>query len=414
MSDNPRQIYLFKTLGLSHDPFDGPVAEQELHHIDKEPYFFSYYTDLKDPNSSEPLVQVLRKACTGLIFGRPGSGKTTLRYTLEADCRSVYYNRTLIVNYELSHKMVRLATAEELWLKMAQELAIDLFIQVIEQLDTFETPTELQKQHLRSQMALVWPRLRRTVGLILEDDFSDRKNGLASLWPRLNRPAVRHINPSSKIKDLIKDCLPKETKTPEKVEKVISTSLSSQEFINSGQALVEAGIAAAKAWGFEQIFVLVDGIDAYERDVDTMLALISPLLTHLEYWQLRDLFFYFFLTIDVQQPLMKLYGETLHQLPSPLFSYTIEWNKSMLTQLLQRRLQAAGSHITSFNALAEDDFEDDLEDRLIKAAGNSPRQLLNLVSALIDAHAQHAPKKPLITTEDWRQMQQSGIYELVQ
>ena len=39
---NPRQAYLSNIIGLSHDPFDGPVAEQELQSRDKDQYFFSY------------------------------------------------------------------------------------------------------------------------------------------------------------------------------------------------------------------------------------------------------------------------------------------------------------------------------------------------------------------------------------
>ncbi len=395
-ANNPRQTYLQKTLGLSHDPFAGPVAEQELHSSEKEPRFFSYYTDPKDPKFNKPLPQVLREAHNGLIFGRPGSGKTTLRFTLEAECRSVY-DRTLVVTYELSHKITQPPAAEKHWAKIAEELAIDLFIQVIELLDALDAPTDIQKQHLRTQMALIWPRLRRTADLILEDDFSDRENGLAALWPRLNRPAVRYINQSPKIRDLVKECLPPPPQT--------------SDLPLSSEVLLKAGIAAAKAWGFKQIFVLGDGVDAYERQVADMLALISPLLSNLTKWQAEGLFFYFFLPSEMRLPLTKTYREALNNLPFPPIYYIIEWVTTNLAEILHQRLRAAGSRILDFDALAAD-FENNLEDYLVKAAQNSPRRLLRLVSALIDAHAQAEPEQLLISTKDWYRMRQNWGYGL--
>ncbi len=399
--ENPRKIYLLNTLDLSHDPFAGPVAEQELHSSENEPYFFSYYIDPKNPESNKPILQTLRDARNGLIFGQPGSGKTTLRYTLEADCRSVY-DRTLVVTYELSHKIAQPPTAEEHWTNIAMELAIDLFIQVIEQLDTFDIPTDDQKKHLKAQIALIWPHLRRTVDLILADDFSDRENGLANLWPRLYRPAIRYINQSDEIINLIKDCSPGK-KEPQDI-------LTRGDIITSGKDLLKAGIAAAKAWGFKQIFVLVDGIDAHEREVESMLTLISPLLDNLAKWQTEDLSFYFFLTSEMKPPLIKTYREVLNNLTHSPTYYVIEWDKGTLIELLSQRLKAANSHIPGFNALAAADLEDSLENCLIKAAQNSPRQLLRVVSALIDAHAQSEHTQPLITSKDWRHMQEKWSY----
>ena len=290
-SHNPRQIYLLETLGLSHDPFAGPVAEQELHvsHIEQEsgpppkkPHFFSYYIDPNDINN-KPVLQALRQARNGFIFGRPGSGKTTLRYTLEAECRSVY-DGTLVVTYELGGKIGQPATAEQHWRNLAVELATDLFIQAIEQFGTSDLPVAFQKQQFQGQMALIWPRLRRTVKLLLENDYSRTEHGLATLWPRLQRPAVRYIAPTSKIISLIKECLPAKSlphgsDSSLAVQAAVSADVSDNT--SSGKTLLEAGITAAKAWGFQQIFILVDGIDAYQRDVDHMLALIGPLLNNL-------------------------------------------------------------------------------------------------------------------------------------
>ncbi len=393
--NDPRRIYLLETLGLSHDPFAGPVAEQELHRSERDPHFFDYYTDPQEPKSNKLLPQVLREARGAFIFGQPGSGKTTLRYTLEAECRAVR-DGTLVVTYELSSKMDQLPAAQEHWASLAAELAIDLFIQVIEQFNTLPAPTDVQKQHLQTQMALVWPRLRRTVYLILEDDFSDRNHGLASLWPRLNRPATRYIAPSPKIINLIKSCIPPETDILRR--EVEKTSAESQ---------LEAGLAAANVWGFKQIFVLVDGLDAHERKEENMLGLIAPLLENLTRWRAKDMFFYFFLTHEMQ-PVLKDYEEKRPDLP--LNFHTIKWDETTLAELLHQRLWAAGSRVPGFNALAASSLGNKLEDYLVRTAHDSPRRLLRLVSALIDAHAQNEPDQPLITVEDWRNMRKNWSY----
>lgn len=392
--DNPRQIYLLETLGLTHDPFASPVAEQELHHGREEPHFFSYYVDPYSPNSDKTLPQLLREARNGFIFGPPGSGKTTLRYTLEAECRAVH-DRTLVVTYELSHRIDQPLAAEEHWAGIATELTIDLFIQIIEQLDTLPTPTEYQQQQLQVQLPLVWSRLRRTVVRMREDDFSTEANGLASLWPRLNRPATRYVAPSSKINELINACLPL---SELKLEAL------------SGTELLTAGINAARAWGFKRIFVLVDGVDAYEREVPGMLNLIAPLLDNLAHWQARDLFFYFFLTPEMETSVQTIYDKTLNHLVFQPLYYTVIWDKDRLTNLLHQRLWAAGSRIPGFNALATANLEDQLEDHLIQAADHSPRRLLEVVSRLIDAHAQNEPDQPLFTLDDWRRMQAQWGY----
>lgn len=401
---NPRQFYLTETLGLSHDPFDGPVAEQELHSTEKEPLFFDYYIDPTPAQFDKSLLQSLREARNGLIFGPPGSGKTTLRYTLEAECRSVF-DRILVVTYELSHKTVRPPTAAEHWTNIATELATDLFIQVIEQLDTFSVldnaPTPTQETFLRDQVALIWSRhrLHRTVQLILADDFSDYENGLGALWPRLNRSAVRYIAPSSKINKLLRTVMPAKN-VPQNNASML------------GNELLKAGIRAVRAWGFEQILVLVDGVDAQKQDVEHMLNLISPLLDNLKKWQAESLFFYFFLNPEMHAPIVKKYKKSLNTLTYPPMYYLIDWREPNLKKMLHQRLWAAGGkQLPGLDALAAAPLEGKLEDLLLRTAGGSPRRLLQAVSALIDAHAENAPDQLLITPQDWQTMQERWSYE---
>lgn len=394
---NPRLVYLTEVLGLSYDPFAAPVAEQELKRAEGKPYFFSYYTNPLNPVFDKPLVETLREKRCGLIFGRPGSGKTTLRYTLEAECRSVY-DRTLVVSYEPGDRKQFPRTADAHWRQIAEELAIDLFIQVVELLDTFGTPTPEQKKLLQLQMALVWKKrqLARTVALLVADDFADnyQDNDASQLWPRLNRTSVQHINRSAKIVKLLKEIAP---------------AAEDRTGNHPGDELLQAGLAAANAWGFERVFLLIDGIDAYQRDTSEMLSIIQPLLDNFGYWQSRQLYFYLFLTEELEPFLENSYCDELNNkgLTFPPICLTLKWDEETLTQLLQRRLQAAGSRLPSFDALTGDDFPYSLDASLVEASQHSPRRLLKIVSALIDAHAQNEAHALFITPQDWQRMQES-------
>jgi hypothetical protein len=395
--NNPRLVYLRDVLGLSHDPFAAPVAEQELKRTGLKPYFFSYYTNPLSMVFDKPLIETLRQKRSGLIFGQPGSGKTTLRYTLEAECRSVY-DRTLVVSYEPGDRKKFPRTADAHWRQIAEELAIDLFIQVVEWLDTFGAPTPAQKKHLQTQMALVWKerQLARTVALLLAADFTRNypDNDVSQLWPRLNRASVQHVNRSAKIVNLLKEMIP------------ASVGIGANR---SGEELLLEGVAAAKAWGFEKVFLLVDGIDAYRHEVKEMLPIIEPLLDNFADWQHQQLFFYLFLTEELEPYLRESHCDDFNNmgLTFPPICLTLEWDEETLIELLHRRLQAADSRLPGFDALTGADFKFSLDGALVEAAQHSPRRLLKVVSALIDAHAQNQANALLITPQDWQRMQES-------
>jgi hypothetical protein len=271
---------------------------------------------------------------------------------------------------------------------------------VIERIDSIE-PNPVQKEHFSAQIARVWSRLHRVVRHILADDLPSEEYGVAGLWPNLNRLVLRHIPPSQKIRQLLAECMPRSPgRSYDSVNKTGATSMAS----------LEAGLAAARAWGFDQVFVLVDGVDAYEREIKNMMELIAPLLGNLSYWQKQNLFFYFFLTDELRPVIDRDFGRALKKLPFPPFKYRIHWNKNELIRLLHKRLRAAGSRVPGFNALAAEELGNKLEDFLIQAAENSPRQLLRVVSSLIDVHAEESADQPLFTVRDWHLMHKRWSY----
>jgi len=386
-----RKRYLLQTLELTHDPFADPRAEQEIQTREKAPFFYDYLIDPPLPDSNKTLLEALHEANHALIWGERGTGKTTLRYMVDEDCRA-YYQQTLSVTYDLSKRFPQPPDADTHWHALAEELAVDLFIQVVESLYAIRgvnDPTPKQKEHLSRQMALVWPRLERTIDVMLRDNLSDREKGLADFWPALHRPPIRYIEPTPKRLNLIKDCLP-------------SAPAGTSHL--SGRELLAAGLEAAAVWGFERIIILVDGVDGDIRPPETMPALIAPLLDALPTWPLKFPSFYFFLTPELENPLTEAFQNKFNALTTPPLSFKMKWERQTLQNLLHQRLRAAGSRAYGLGGLAAQDIAPTLDEALITAAQGSPRRLLQIVRALIDAHAAHNADGRYFERRDWELM----------
>ena len=96
-SSNKRDEYLFQTLGLDHDPFAFASTELELQVNRDDPPFLTYFVDMPVADSDLSLLENLKQPGHAVVYGAAGSGKTMLRYALEAQCRGMA-DRILIVS----------------------------------------------------------------------------------------------------------------------------------------------------------------------------------------------------------------------------------------------------------------------------------------------------------------------------
>lgn len=134
---NPRAIYLLQTLGLEHDPFAYATAELELQINSDDPPFLTYFVDLPVAEGQGSLLEALQQPGHAMVYGEIGSGKTTLRYALEAQCRGLT-QRVLVVSQEMGKGGGEMAVPT--LQTFTQALATDLFVQTIERFDTLPTP----------------------------------------------------------------------------------------------------------------------------------------------------------------------------------------------------------------------------------------------------------------------------------
>lgn len=390
---SPRSALLTR-MGFSHDPFSQSVAEIEITGLSGFANFFSYFTSphLTPAPENSTLPQSLRESNHVLIFGRPGSGKTTLRFLLEADCRTVL-DDTLVVTLYFGDDIPHHWTAQQYWQALAKNLATDLFLQVVEQFNPLSHTTTAKQVDALHQQFLVGGRpLRRLAERILADPSPNDARGIASYFPAIGKFPIRYIAPARELLDLIDSCRS-------------TQSISSS--VPDGWEAVQEGLDAAHQWGYERILVLVDGVDNRFRASKEMKGLIQPLLDKLPFWSAENVFFKYFLPVELERPLATLGKDLL----SGGFSATIEWSDDSLRELMVQRFRAAGSRYVSFDQVVDATLPYPLDDQIIRLAHGSPRELLRFASEFVNYLATNTlripepvPQRPIINEASWNRV----------
>jgi hypothetical protein len=408
-SPTPRQRYLSK-IGLKRDPFlVQPVAELELASsgyslLGSEaegqpavPSFFDYYATPPVPlPDGQNLLQLLRHPGLALVYGQRGAGKTTLRLNLAAEVR-LTPEHTLAVSHVFSEDIPAPRAAEVTegyWNRLAQTLAIDLFIQIIEDFNPLDpAPTSAQIIALRDVVSIGGPPLKQLAKRLLKDPEPQGLLGFGELWPQVGRPAMER--PAVRY-----------VARPPQLTALLQAAIGTKFLIAPprGHTALLTGLHAAKEWEFKQILMLIDGVDTGERGQTDMLALLHPLLDELGDLYERGVSLKLFLPSELQPGVSARLAEA--RLPKPPFNVRIEWDEGSLRALVRGRFRAAGSYRQGFDDLAGPNLQGKLDDLLIESAAGSPRRLLFTINSLINAHTARDPSgdDPFIHPADWELM----------
>ena len=387
---NPREVYLLQTLGLEHDPFAYATAELELQINSDDPPFLTYFVDLPVAEGEGSLLEAIKKPGHAVVYGEAGSGKTTLRYALEAQCRGLA-EPVLVVSHELGKGGGE--TAVPSLQTFTQALATDLFVQTIEKFDTFPAPPDA---HLTKALSSYWqqniPNFHRNLARHLRQGQSPHMpTSISPWWRTWKRVVVRYIPLTKARKQFLEQVLAWQ----EKREKVgVDTAVTDKTTLKQGGSL-------AKQLGYQQLYYLIDAADTPELN-------ISTLLNHLN--QINDILpdissqiplsLKLFLPQRIQTKLQTFLSQPENQLIFPSFSAIINWNYSLLHVLIENRFRSAGSWIRGIEVLASQESPVNLESELILSAQQSPRRLLQILSLLIDTHANRTAIEPTITNSD--------------
>ena len=390
------RLTFLNSIGLNHDPFATPVAEQEASSVDDIPTLYSYYLHPKLTSIGDLIIteKALRQMEKNLfIYGEPGDGKTTSRLVLEAECRT-QIEKTLAVTYLLGEDIERPLTLEEHGARLAKAIAIDLFIQVIEQFNPADQPVNNKRiEVLKKQVALGGRHIQRLTRLILDNNIPNARAGLGAYWRNVGICPVQYVPKTDAIVELLQKCLEK----------------SREKEHLTGWDLVAQGLYAARLWGFKRILVMVDGVDTRQRTPKAMGQLLEPLFEKLAGLTAQDVYFRFFLPLEIKKPVERILRKHKRLQNYKYIPIMIKWQEDSLRRLLVQRFFAAGSHIDGLDVLAERNLN--IDEKLVSAANGSPRRLLQLVSDLIDVYVTHKPDETRITAPDWRNMLENRTYD---
>jgi len=379
-------------LSLSRDPFPWTSAEQELqasiYGADPErlqsgvvPIFFEYFTPPPIPiPESRTLLGVLRDPGPACIYGERGSGKTMLRLALEAYIR-LFPENTLVVSHPLREDDPQ---------TLARDLAIDLFIQLMEQgrWSAFLSP-EMEVPLLYALLPAA-PAIARVITRFLRDPAPEHPMGDALRWPALGRPVVRPLRLSREA------CLFLES---------LRLRLEALEAGSPSLPDPEIGFKAAWRAGFQRILILIDDVDFGDRTPEAMEARLQPLLERLPTWHESGIDLKLFLPILLRD---RTAGRISVR---PCLEATLEWNEEALRRLLIQRFRVAGSRRIGLEDRAGPGLRGQLDTLILRSARGSPRRLLQIVNALLDAHLARDPEDPLFQPEDWDRMRREWLYE---
>jgi hypothetical protein len=340
---------------------------------------------------------------------------------LEWMCREIP-EQTLVVSYNLGKGEPLNPDINARWNKLAEALAIDLFIQVLEQFDTLRPDKD--PEFIRV-FGLYWqqniPHFQRTIDVRLaryhQDEAKAKIEQAAALkkraaqkivphtqatepgvfvgvsgdiskwWQVWDRPGVRYTSLSPDMQIFLREAL---------------SVRSGDAAKKTGQDAVVEGLKLANYLGYQQAFLLVDVVGATKKEDLDIEALLRFLV------QLDALDF----QVDYKLFLPAAFETAVSQffaakgLTPPRFSAIIKWhNPEAFNKLISNRLQRASKWIRKLDTFMNPEVAAQFKN-MIEEDGRTPRQLLQTINYLIDAHARYDAGNYQIHIEDWKRMEQ--------
>lgn len=386
-----RARYLLGTLRLAHDPFCSPTAELELQIHPEDSPFFSYFVDppylAGGVPPGESLLDLLKVPQPGCVYGQPGTGKTAVKYMLEAECRAMP-ERTLVVSLALGKGEPVQLDEFLLWRRLTESLAIDLFVQVIEQFDRLqkvlddETVAELGHFWLRHI-----PQFRRTLKRELLRTTTDATD-ISTWWRVWDRPVIRYTPLTPERRAFVEAIL----QLPQKKVK---------DEPGNGRFQFQQGLVLAQKCRYERSYLLIDVPGSTHPSMLDIAQLLHFLFALTDFS--LPIFYKLFLPQTFQPDAEYVFVE--ENITLELFTAVLNWNQPRsMQELLANRFRTAESWIQNLNTIIETAVVVEINKLMQQEAHQSPRFLLQTISRLIDSHANHAPDIFLITLADWQRM----------
>lgn len=379
---NGRKTYIYETLGLKHDPFAYFAAEQEVKIEPEYPPFFTYFVDPPyQPADEKTLLEHLQEPRPAFVYAPAGAGRTTVRLNLAHRIRS-RNTSTFLISYVIGKGQTIPELTAPPWPALTENLAIDLFIQVVEKF-VFEKEIAPYIEALKSYWHKYIPNFSRTVQLILKENNPQAITGVAAvLANRWDRPTIRYIPLTKDLSQFLKN---------------VSAKPGDEIFqqTDSPDFAFQTGLDLIQKMGYQQIFLSVDVVSPETKPDPKINLLIQSLLALPKYATPIPIYPKFFLPQYMKEKIETSPDYALH--PNP-FSAIILWdNDQKLQEIIFNRFYTG--NWTGAEVMGS------LSNWVIQVAKKSPRRILQLLNGLVDAHSQRAPEEPDLTSEDIQRME---------
>ncbi|MDY7075962.1 MAG: hypothetical protein SXV54_03460 [Chloroflexota bacterium] len=137
--------------------------------------------------------------------------------------------------------------------------------------------------------------------------------------------------------------------------------------------------------GYEAIYILADGVDAYVQEPSVAARLLKPLLVRTRAWSEQALFVKYFLPNELV-PRIKEEYQSLLTPPSKVA--IIRWGVDSLVEVVRERLRVASEGMfDSLTAISLPDASDQVEKCIAKTARPAiPREVIRLVRRVFIEH----------------------------
>lgn len=359
--------WLASVFGLRFDPFRYLNATEDVR-------LHEYMID-------HEMFDVLYDDSNSFVFAPAGGGKSAFRVRLARACRVGERGRRLFPIVYLLPPNVISAPPEERWSAhksvILQAVAFELLLRLA-----------YHPQHLDG----VAPDGQRRIRAFLDrhlpmflDHLLNQITGAQSLVQLAQRydPTARWPNPPDVL------MLERFGKTLSRV------AVPQDEFIGL-DAWGACASLILEMLGFEAIYLLIDGVDAYpetfQRPAHTW-ELLQPVLDRMDSWAKQHVFVKAFLPSEMADSC---------PLTVDVIRGTICWTQEALKLLLQRRMEAASGMAPAGLSMLGDPELFDLEMRVIQAIKPYPREALRFVERMFLEHVRRKGPTGRLSVEDFQ------------
>lgn len=354
-SGNPKRQEWIKRLGFKRDPFLYKEGE-------KDPYLQEYFyfdmqnfSNISGDVSSWGKVDVSQSG-TVFVFGRAGSGKSTLRNVISQRCRN--YDILPVVYQDMGPLASMVERGERVHVKDHVRLMLELARRAL--LDEREKSDKRDTAPAQTERNKI---IRDQLGVHVSQHEMD--------------PVRQHA-----LKDLLRPDPNVVDKWPDDPRELLGRFCR----------------YVTELFGYQFVYILVDPNDDIAPTPDTAWQVLEPLLRAQRLLDLSQdkVVFKLFLREEFQARALQIPWIEEEQTRRV---YRLEWPPEELRTLLRERLwQSSKSRYESLGQLSD---ASDLDARVISLSPGNPRQLIVLASKLFDEHCRHwSPEhgEPLLIT----------------